>query len=165
MGCLRSQMLSCTSHEVRPSPTHPPDLTHLPRGPALHFAGFFPPPDRKCFRREGVAPDQQFSRAPGPDESVKCFSGYLEGAEEVPCRCTGRGWVRTACSLGCSPAGLLRRAGRASRCGCCAAARGSRSREPPRSPACSEAAVLETPWEKTVSLPLTKCPDQCNTRG
>lgn len=75
---------------------------------------FFPPPDRKCFRRGGVAPDQQFSRAPGPDESVKCFSGYLEGAEEVPC---------------------------------------------------SEAAVLETPWEKTVSLPLTKCPDQCNMRG
>lgn len=128
-------------------------------------AGFFPPADRKCFRREGVPPDQQFSLAPGPDEQVKCFSGYLDGAEEVPCRWAGRAQPAAGCIT--TAAGGLRTASSAAQHGLtpCFRRQGAYGAAVASSLACSEAAIRETPWEKTASLPLAECPEQCNMRG
>lgn len=48
--------------------------------------------NRGCYAREGVAPDEEFSRIPEPDEKgVKCYSGFAPGAREVDCRCGAGG--------------------------------------------------------------------------
>ncbi len=111
----------------------------------------------------------QYSLAPGPDEQIKCFNGYLDGAEEVPCRFVGVGaagrWVHTGVPVRILLPVLLHKVWMPRRLVRHEAVSGPCSSRGPALLARSEAAVRETPWEKTASLPLEKCPDKCNMRG
>lgn len=64
--------------------------------------------NRGCYTREGVSPDEQYSRIPEPEETdVKCYTSYGPGAREVHCRCAVRA-VRSALHEQFAPAALGR---------------------------------------------------------
>lgn len=50
-------------------------------------AGLVPRSPRACYEREGVPPDQQYSKFPEPGEQgVKCYQSWEAGAPEADCR-------------------------------------------------------------------------------